>query len=166
MYRRLGPIFMAGIFGVVSSAGAQVSPRSGPSVACGHGQAESAMERERREEALSALRLTARAVDMAMGPGRTASYPRWDDVALAGARLARMDGGSMGRLARQMAWTSAELLPGWSRHYVADQGGYSLELRDRRDPCGWSFVTDERGPVLQGSLLDPGGPRLVPVDSE
>ena len=72
----------------------------------------------------------------------------------AGARLGRMDGGALGRLARTVQWGSAEPLPGWRVHYVADTNGYSLTLTDSRDACGWTYFGDERGVVGQGYPLE------------
>ncbi len=137
--------------------------------ACLHEGYETAAERQRRDDALAMLRLTARLVGMSRGfpifnqdlPG----YPSWEELAAAGARLGRMDGGPMGRMARKVQWGSAEPLPGWRAHYVADRSGYALSLTDSRDKCGWTYFGDERGVVAQGYALD-ALDGVVPVDSQ
>ncbi len=166
----------AGVFGMMVVAGwaqvplppprAQISPRA----ACLHeSPSETAAEKQRRDDALAAVHLTDQVVAMGQGfPGfrpSGAPYPSWAELAVPGARLGRMDGGPMGRLARQIDWGSGEPLPGWRVHYVADRSGYSLSMTDSRDPCGWTYFGDERGVVAQGYVLS-APERFVPVDSQ
>jgi hypothetical protein len=136
---------------------------------CLHEAPEAAAERQRRDDALAMVRLTDRLVGMLGGfPSlgrRSETYPTWEDLGAAGMRLGRMDGGPMGRLARQVQWGTREPLPGWQAHYVADGNGYALSLTDTRDPCGWTYFGDERGVVAQGYALG-AHEGVVPVDSQ
>ncbi|MEQ1760787.1 MAG: hypothetical protein ABL986_20965 [Vicinamibacterales bacterium] len=137
---------------------------------CLHESGETWAERQRRDEALAAVHLTDRLVDLTRSEsrrltGRLGPYPAWSDLSAAGARLGRMDGGAMGRLARKVQWGNREPLPGWQVHYVAGDEGYAVSLTDTRDACGWTYFGDERGIVAEGYPMDaPVG--VVPVDSQ
>jgi hypothetical protein len=154
---------------VAGWAGLQVRPhvpQPDAAAVCLHESLETARERERREEALAMVRLTGRVVEMARGfPGRQPAdpgYPNWAQLGEAGARLGRMDGGALGRLARTVQWGSLEPLPGWRAHYVADVSGYSLTITDARDACGWTYFADDRGVIGQGYPLEALG-GIVPA---
>jgi len=172
-YRRIS--IMALVVGLTVTVGWAQGPSPRPQTlvapqvgVCLHEGAETAIERQRREEALAAVRLTNQVVGLAMAfrvrPGN-ASYPSWDEVAVAGVRMGRMDGGQMGRLARQLQWGADDLLPGWRVHYIADRNGYAFSLADSRDLCGWTYFSDERGLVAEGHTLD-APERVVPIESQ
>jgi hypothetical protein len=168
----VGTAVAAGTLTIIGLASAQVRPPRprvpGLQVQCLHEESETDAERQRRERALALVHLTDRLVQMARqfpAVRPPEPYPSWDQLAGGGARLGRMDGGPMGRLAREAAWGTGEPLPGWRAHYVADINGYSLSLTDSRDACGWTYYGDERGSVGHGYLLDARG-GVVPVDSQ
>jgi hypothetical protein len=74
------------------------------------------------------------------------------------------DGGPTGELARKIQWGSDEPLPGWRIHWVSEPTHYAFSFTDTRDPCGFTYTSDENGIVVQGLALD-GNARLYPVET-
>ena len=119
---------------------------------------------ERRTEALRAVRM----FNSAATAGRSGPlvprvprqalppYPSWSDLATSGMVATwRSDSGPAGDLARKIRWGDDEPLPGWQIHWIANADGYAFTLTDKRDRCGFSYTSDERGVILQGVNLQP-----------
>jgi hypothetical protein len=112
---------------------------------------ETQAERVRRQEALQATRLINTVAAQARVLGR---YLSWS--ALAGSSVVatmRTDGGTMGQLARKIAWGTPEPLPGWNMHFVADADAYAFRMRDVRDSCAFAYLSDESGLIWQGPAM-------------
>jgi hypothetical protein len=126
----------------------------------------------RRTEALRAVRLfTTAAAEGRSGPlvprsARKAPFRTWD---LLGSSVTvgmwKTDGGPTGDLARKIRWGSDEPLPGWRIHWVSESDRYAFTLTDTRDPCGFSYSSDESAVVVQGLAID-ANPRVYPVESQ
>jgi hypothetical protein len=129
---------------------------------CLHGTAETMAERARRTEALQAVRLVNTAITPPIGRFR-AGYPSWEELATLVGTL-RTDGGPMGELARKIRWGTSEPLPGWNIHYVAAADAYAFSMRDMTDPCGFSYVSDDRRVIVQGETIEPRT-RVIPVET-
>jgi hypothetical protein len=135
------------------------APRAG----CLHqGESATRADRVRREEALQTTRL----INTVMAQGQRFGARRfltWPELANSGALAPlRSDGGPMGQLVRKIAWGTSEPLPGWTIHFVTVEDAYAFRLRDVRDPCGFSYSSDESGAIYEGNPL--GQPRtIVPI---
>lgn len=129
-------------------------------LACLHRDFETAVQRERREEALRSVWLINSAI--ANYGMFKKGYPSWEELAPTVGAL-RSDGGPMGRLARKMRWGTSELLPGWNIHHVAAANGYAFSLRDVRDLCGFSYFADNRGLIVEGEAIEPRA-RVIPAE--
>jgi hypothetical protein len=151
----LGIVALTG-FVLVTSAGRPSRAQQ----ACLHKEFETAVQRERRDEALRAVRLINSANAMQGRFGRP--YPPWEELAANAGNL-RMDGGPMGRLARKMQWGAREPLPGWTIYYLAAENGYAFSLRDALDPCGFTYVSDDRGVIVAGEAIEPRT-RVIPTE--
>jgi hypothetical protein len=74
--------------------------------------------------------------------------------------------GTWGDLVRKIDWDTDQPLPGWRIHYVAAQDGYAFSLSDLRDPCQFTFASNDTATVIQGRLADRRGQvRVIPLDS-
>jgi hypothetical protein len=121
------------------------------------------MQAQRREEAVDGVDLINRMLQRR--PAGTA-YPKWDEIA--GSPMLgqfRTAPGGWGDLARRMEWGTAEPLPGWRIHYVAAQDTYAFSLTDTRDPCRFTFASNDTGTVIEGQPTRMRGVRVVPLDS-
>lgn len=130
---------------------------------CLHGRAESAEARQRRLDALRAARI----INSAQGwEARGGRFLPWEQ--LGSARyviLLRGDGGPSGDLVRRMKWGEREVLPGWRIHFVvADAAAdavaddaYAFSLRDSRDPCGFTYSSNESGVVFEAYPVERDG---------
>jgi hypothetical protein len=125
--------------------------------ACLHAGLETNVEAQRRQDALAATRMINTLVGGGL-PVRAPAYPTWEQVAgLAGLASLRSMGGPMGDLARRIQWGAREPLPGWRIHYVAGEDGYAFSLTDTRDPCAFTYSSNDTGIVSLSSR----GSRLV-----
>jgi hypothetical protein len=106
----------------------------------------------RREEALAAARMINNAMVRSGGlPNQPGRYPSWEEMAASPAvATLRGMGGPMGELARKIQWASSEPLPGWRIHHVTGEEAYAFSLIDTRDPCGFTYSSDESGIVVEG----------------
>jgi hypothetical protein len=112
---------------------------------CLHGSAESDREKERRTQALAAVRLINTAE--ANRPQLVSLSELSDSPAV---RAMRAEGGPLGDTARALRFDREEVLPGWRVHFVLGTGSYSIALTDGRDPCGFTYFSNEKGLILQG----------------
>jgi hypothetical protein len=59
-------------------------------------------------------------------------------------------GGPLGELARRIRWGEAEPLPGWEIHYVSGATGFAFSLTDTRDPCRFTYSSNDTGVIVEG----------------
>ena len=140
-------------------AAAQIrSPR------CLHGESETDVQAQRRNDALDAADLINRALDRRP---RDSAYPTWEALGKSAfINSYRGMAGRRGDLARKMAWGKDEPLPGWRIHYVAAQDGYAFSLADMRDPCQFTLATDDTHVIIEGRPVDwRGRVGVIPLDS-
>jgi hypothetical protein len=131
---------------------------------CLHGETETPMQAQRREEALDGADLINRMLERHR-PG--AAYPTWEALAKAPAVTSlRGLAGVRGDLARKMEWGADEPLPGWRIHYVSASHGYAFSLTDSRDPCQLTLTSNDSGIVFEGRPVDRRSRvRVIPLDS-
>jgi hypothetical protein len=137
------------VFASATSASAQ-SPQT-----CQIGRALTQAEEQRRLEGLTAVQLIADVLNVASTPvpgaSRQRRFPSWEELSdsLAVDRL--VASGKLKRdVAMRMQWGAAEPLPGWEVRLVPGRdSGYALSLRDRRDPCGFGYLSDETGFIAE-----------------
>jgi hypothetical protein len=131
---------------------------------CLHGNAETAVEKERRTEALAAMRM----IDHVLGQGislrppliweRMAGHPGVGD-------LKRMDG-RVGELAHKIAWGESEPLPGWRITWaqapptLQNPAAILFALTDSRDTCRFRYSSNDPDVIQTGR----GGVRLLPLE--
>jgi hypothetical protein len=125
--------------------------------------AQCRVDAARRDEALVAVRLIARAL-MRVGATRMAPYPRWEELAGSSAVAAlRGMGGPAGEVARKIRWGAAEPLPGWQIHFVTSGDSYALSLTDTLESCGFSYYSNDTGVISEGQPITGRGPGIVPI---
>jgi hypothetical protein len=132
---------------------------------CLHGNTETAAEKERRTDALAAMRM----IDHVLGKtiGLRPSQTTWEE--LSGhptvRELQAMDD-RVGELANTFIWGGTEPLPGWRITWV--QAPRTLQsppaivfsLTDVRDACRFTYLSTDPD-VIQASR---GGGRLLPLE--
>ena len=142
---------------------------AGPALAqarqCLHMGLENPVEVRRREDALTAARLINTAMGSARLPNQRTPYPTWEELATSPSIASlRGMGGPMGDLARRMQWGSAEPLPGWEIHHVTREDAYAFSLTDIRDPCGFTYYSNDTGTIIEGHPIRGGGRGgIVPI---
>jgi hypothetical protein len=131
---------------------------------CLHGDGETEVQKQRRLEALDAADLIVRILDRRP---RNSAYPEWEALGTSAMVNAyRGMAGKRGDLVRKIRWGADQPLPGWQIHYVAAQDGYAFSLTDRRDPCEFTFGSNDTGMVIEGHPADRSGQGgVIPLDS-
>ena len=131
---------------------------------CLHGDDETAAEYQRRSDAFAAMHMIDRVLGMFVGPRR--HWPSWEELAGSGA-IASLRGmpGPVGDLARRFRWGEGEPLPGWTILYVRPRGGpgqgvpaaagVRFALRDERDPCGFTYSSEDPQVLPRGFKILP-----------
>ena len=152
---------------VLIAAGLWIAPISAQTTQlsrCLHGENETQVQRQRRQDATDAADLINRILDRQR---RDAAYPTWEMLAqLPAVASLRGMAGARGDLARRMQWGTDRPLPGWRIHYVAAQDAYAFSLTDIRDPCQLTFASNDTGLIIEGRPADLRGQvRVVPLDS-
>lgn len=143
----------------MAPASAQIRPSR-----CLHGESETEVQAQRRNEALDAADLINRVLERRP---RGSAYPAWEALGKSSmVEQYRGIAGARGDLVRKMAWGSEQPLPGWRIHYVAAQDGYAFSLTDTRDPCQLTLATNDTTVVIEGRPSDRRSqPRVIPLDS-
>jgi hypothetical protein len=131
--------------------------------ACLHAGLESAPEARRRDEALAAARMINTLAGNRL-PNRPPVYLTWQQIADS-PQLAslRGTGGPAGDLVRKIRWGTDEPLPGWAIHYVSSENGYAFSLTDTRDPCLFTYASNDRGVIVEGQPISRRGAGIVPL---
>jgi hypothetical protein len=156
---------VVGLFAIVAIAAVPASAQIPRAPQCLHEEFETALQAQRREDALTGADLINRV--LGRKSAGTAYPAAWDAIAK-WPSLSDFRGmsGRQGDLARKIAWGSEEPLPGWHIHYVAAPTAYAFSLADMRDPCRLTFSSDESGVVVEGRPTSTRPPfRIVPLDS-
>ena len=131
---------------------------------CLHGDNETRMQQQRREDAID----TADLINLILERiHRDSAYPTWE--ALAKSPLVASALGASGRtgdLARRIQWGAEQPLPGWLIHYVVGEETYAFSLTDIRDPCQLTISTNDTRLVIEGRPANVRGQmRVIPLDS-
>jgi hypothetical protein len=117
---------------------------------CLHGRGELPAQEQRRMQALGAVRIINTAE---INVGR---YAPLEQLANApNVQALRSDSGPGGETARAMRFDRDEILPGWRVHFVLGDTGYSVSLTDVRDPCQFTFWSNETGVIYEGRPFTP-----------
>ena len=111
---------------------------------CLHGDTETEMEYQRRSDALDAMRMIDFVISWTIRRPHV-RMPTWDDLATSPvvASLRGMRGLESDNLARKIAWGESTPLPGWSIDYVATATDVRFALTDLRDPCGFTYSSQD-----------------------
>ena len=167
MTRRIGLVCVLAVT-VAAPITAQAPQRERPpfrSQGCLHEGGETQFDRARRTEALNAARLINTAQVRARGGG---AYLSWEALAtspVVTALRGRDIIGAAGEVARKMIWGSDEPLPAWRIHYVAQRDAYAFSLTDQRDPCNFTYASNDTGVIVEGYPLG-ATTRVVPLAGE
>jgi hypothetical protein len=107
---------------------------------------------------------------MAMGrsarlPNQQPDYQTWEELASSPSiATLRGMGGPMGDIARRMQWGTEEPLPGWQIHHVTRGSAYAFSLTDTRDPCGFTYYSNDSGTIIEGHpIRGSGRGGIVPI---
>ena len=123
---------------------------------CLHDANETEAERQRREEALAAMRM----IDYVLTrPTTRPPVPRWENLAKSPA-VASLRGmtGPVGDLARRIAWGEPEPLPGWGISFIPFMGvppDVRFALTDLRDPCAFTYSSQDPNVLPRGYRILP-----------
>jgi hypothetical protein len=135
-------------------------PRFPPSpevTACLHDGLETSAERQRREQALGAMRLIGDVLTTLRPLG---SVPSWEELAqsdvVAGIRA---ETGARGDIARLVRWGESELLPGWGLAWVKGDDEVQYALIDLNDPCAFALSWQDLSGTTPGRRY-----RIVPLE--
>lgn len=128
-----------------------------PAPSCLHGNSETAVERQRREEALAAMRL----IDGILWtpPILRQESPRWEEVSESAAVTRLRAQGHKGAL--RIRWGTGEPLPGWGLAWVTGRTGSRFALIDLHDPCAFTY-SSANPDVLPRGRGRIGAPPQVP----
>jgi hypothetical protein len=109
---------------------------------CLHGRDETDSERQRRVDAFLAMHLIASLLERV--PVSIFGYPDWQTLARSKAVNDLQTGaGPSAELAQKIQWGDPEPLPGWDLAYARSQLWVRFALTDSRDPCGFSYDSDD-----------------------
>jgi hypothetical protein len=142
---------------------------AGPALAqarqCLHMGLETPAEVRRRDDALAAARLVNMAMERgARLPNQQPAYQTWEELSSSAAVASlRGMGGPLGDVARRMQWGSDEPLPGWEIHHVTREGAYAFSLTDTRDPCAFTYYSNNTGTIIEGYPVRGGRGGIVPI---
>ena len=128
-------------------------PRSDAGPGCLHGVNETAAERERRLEALAAMRLIYGLLERV--PVNERGFPDWVTLSRSKA-VADLKGVNV--LAMKIQWGTSEPLSGWRLRYEAGLANVAFALTDARDPCGFTYSSrdpDVFPPIARDLPLSP-----------
>lgn len=118
----------------------RVPPPFGPEPRrCLHGDSETTEQRERRQDALAAMRLFDRVI-RTFGGARTQS-PSWEEVS--SASLVRRLVSQGDALAMRIRWGTSEPLPGWGIAWVTSRTRSRFALTDLRDACAFTYSSED-----------------------
>ena len=132
---------VAALAGTVQMPGPLPPPRD-MRPECLHGRDETASDRERRVEAFAAMRLLMSLLERV--PVSIFGYPDWETLARSKVVSDLQNGAGPGaELARKIRWGEAEPLPGWDLTYMRSRHRVRFALTDSRDPCGFSYDSDD-----------------------
>jgi hypothetical protein len=126
-------------------------------------------EDQRRLEGLTAVQLIADVLNVASTPlpgaSRQRRFPTWEELSDSPAVDRLVATGKLKRdVAMRMQWGVSEPLPGWDVRLVAGRdSGYALSLRDRRDPCGFGYLSDETGFIAETRPVRSDRGQIVPL---
>ena len=123
---------------------------SSPGVAqaqqCLHANTETSDERQRRSDAVAALRT----LNTAQMMNRSIAQRFVDFQEL----VASAAWASMNRSGKLSTVPGTDLLPGFVLHLTTDGGRYSISLKDKTDPCGFTVYTNDQGVIFAGYPID------------
>jgi hypothetical protein len=109
---------------------------------CLHGSTETSDERQRRGDAVAALR-TLNTAQM-MNRSTAQRFVDFQEL-VASAAWVRMN--QSGKLS---SVPGTDLLPGFVLHLTTDGSKYSISLNDKTDPCGFTLYTNDIGVIFAG----------------
>ena len=110
---------------------------------CLHGSEEAADQQQRRRQALNAVRAVNTLQANQAGAAQK-KYLRQEELAT---ELAKIPfAGSRPEWIEQLKFARGEeVLPGWGLELDLTMDGYWLMVKDKNDPCGFAFISNESG---------------------
>jgi hypothetical protein len=118
---------------------------------CLHGANESADQAARRREALTAAR-TINNIQANQPGAAKGQFLRHEE--LASSPLAeRMRQSSNETMKRMSLAPGSDVLPNWQLTVDVTTQGYWFKITDKTDPCGFGFVSNQSGVILQAEPI-------------
>jgi len=106
---------------------------------------------ERRQDGVKAARMINNL--QANQPGN-ASKKYLSQADLASSPLATQQTGAAAEFFKKLNFASgAELMPGWELRLGVTADGYWFSIRDKMDPCGLTFVSNQDGLILEAQPI-------------
>jgi hypothetical protein len=118
---------------------------------CLHGTTESAEHAARRREALTATRLINSL--QANQPGSSkGQFLRHEELSSSpfAARMAQSSDATMKRMSLA---PGTDIVPDWQLTLDVTPRGYWFMIKDKMDPCGFAFVSNEAGLILRAEPI-------------
>ena len=118
---------------------------------CLHGPSESAEQAARRNEALTATRMINNL--QANQPGRTKqSYLRHEELMTSPFYL-EMQRSTNAVVKRISLLPGTDILPNWTLTLDMSQTGYWFMIRDKMDPCGFAYISNQNGLIFSAEPI-------------
>ena len=111
---------------------------------CLHGPDESAEQKARKREALSAARQV-NTLQANRPDARNSKFLNQTEMAVYYADLTKQRGALNPALIFDPA---SEVLPGWQLTLDKTEKGYWFMIKDKTDPCGFAYVSNHEGVIL------------------
>ena len=118
---------------------------------CLHGTTEGAEQLQRRREALAAMR-TVNNIEANQPGSAKGVYLRHEE--LAGSPYASKMQQSANEAVRRISLNpGTDILPNWELTLDVTQHGYWFMIRDKADPCGFAFVSNQAGVIYHAEPI-------------
>ena len=111
---------------------------------CLHGSDESAEEKLRKRAALGATRAVNN-LQANQDGARTSTFLTHETLLTS--RFARGADGQSEFFRKLDFKPGGEILPGWELKLDVTQTGYWFMIKDKRDPCGFAYVSNQQGVI-------------------
>jgi hypothetical protein len=147
------PVVVLGVMclSVLPLVASAVAPQSPAARQCLHDGSETAEQKARRLEALTATR-NINNIQANRPEARDRQYLRQDQ--LAAAPYAQKMKNSTSEVDRRISLNPIQdILPGWKLTLDPTEGGYWFMIKDTTDACGYAFISNQNGVIYTSEPL-------------
>jgi hypothetical protein len=130
---------LAVTFALIAAAGAEAQQ-------CLHADNDNIAQKERRSDAVAAMRTLNTAEAMSHASGKR--FVNFSELAESQVWA------TLNRSGKLSGIPGTELLPGFELQLTTDGSKYSISLKDKTDPCGFTLYTSDAGIIYTGYPID------------